>query len=332
MNQQNNGTSVKVLAYSASLETHDKLLTLLVRFPRIIEPEVLRHRSLSFSAASSRAMNASGHIKKVTEDMFIPKFTKEQKGMSAKEYLDEKEQDYASLSWQIAGSTALIKSKKLVQLGVHKQHATRLLQPFEYQEMIITGTNWESFFELRCPKYYIPGYENDYYRSLVDVIRMTDKYDLKGFDSEKHNASSAQPEIQHLAERMWDIYNLSVPKTGGIHLPFGYNETLSLEDNLARNVAQCARISYLSEVDDIEKDKTLYNKLKAEHHWSPFEHICFPMSLHEWSLFSTSVFYKDKEGKQMVRTDSGLCKNFRGFIPLRFIEENNLDFNKYGNT
>lgn len=323
--------NVKILADTYG-NHNSRVTTFLVEYPRFIEPEVLRHRALSFSAASSRAVNLNKHIERVKSNYFIPWFTKDARGMSAKEYLDKDQDSKASILWKSAVKESIEVCESLSKLGVHKQHASRLLQSFEYQEMIITGTNWESFFELRCPKYYIPGYEKDYYRSLVDVIRMTDKYDLKGFDSEKHNASSAQPEIQHLAERMWDIYNLSVPKTGGIHLPFGFNETLSLEDNLARNVAQCARISYLSDVDDIEKDKVLYNKLKAEHHWSPFEHICFPMSLNEWSLFSTSVFYKDKEGKQMVRTDSGLCKNFKGFIPLRFIEENNLDFNKYGNT
>jgi thymidylate synthase ThyX len=323
--------NVKLLADTYGAH-QSRVTTFLVEYPRFIEPEVLRHRSLSFSAASSRAVNLKKHIEKVSSNYFVPWFTKDAKGMSAKEYLEEQDDLKAAKLWESAVRRCIKVCTDLSNLKVHKQHASRLLQSFEYQEMIITGTQWESFFELRCPKYYIPGYENDFYRSRIDIERTIKKYDLNGFDPEKHNKSGAQPEIQILAERMWDLYNLSVPKTGGIHLPFGYNENYSIEDNIARNVAKCARISYLSDNDDIEQDRVLYNKLKSEFHWSPFEHICFPIKPEDWKLFSTSSLFKDKEGKQMIYTINGVCKNFTGFIPLRFIEENNLDIKRYGNT
>ncbi len=324
MNQQNNGTSVKVLAYSASLETHDKLLTLLVKFPRIIEPEVLRHRSLSFSAASSRAMNASGHIKKVTEDMFIPKFTKEQKGMSAKEYLDEEEQDSASLSWQISGAASIEEAKKLVQIGVHKQHATRLLQPFEYQEMIITGnlSSWEAFLDLRCPMYYIPGLEGEFYYSEKDVEYICKKHGLKGFNRYVHNDSHAQPEIQDLAEKIFNAIEEATPiilKEGQWHLPYG-RFTDSIEQDIKINCAKCARISYLTTNEDWEKDFALYNKLVSQQHWSPLEHIARPLTHKECTESTTKLVY-ESGGDTHVKVGPASFYNLKGFVSQRFLEE-----------
>ena len=314
-----NHTSVKILADTRGING-TRLTTFLVKFPRFIEPEILRHRSLSFSAASSRAVNLEKHIEKVDKEYFIPKFTKDNKGMSAKEYLSGQEEGWATLAWGIALNEVISASKEFLKWGVHKQHGSRLLQPFEYQEMIISGTEWESFFDLRCPKYFIPGVDGEVYRSKLDVQHIVDKYDLKGFDPDKHNKSEAQPEIQHLAEMMWDLYNLSIPETARVHLPFGYNNKYTLEENIARNVAQCARISYLSEVDDIEKDLLLYSKLKGSQHWSPFEHVAFTIDTEEWYDFTV----KERLG-DVATVKNGVCKNFRGFVQLRWFEELNLE-------
>jgi thymidylate synthase ThyX len=318
-------TTVKILADTRGLH-ETRLTTFLVKFPRFIEPEILRHRSLSFSAASSRAINLEKHIDKVDKEYFIPKFTKDNKGMSAKERLSGQEEGWATLAWGIALNEVINASKELLKWGVHKQHGSRLLQPFEYQEMIISGTEWESFFELRCPKYYIPGVDGEVYRSKLDVQLIVDKYNLAGFNSEKDNKSEAQPEIQELAEIMWDLYNLNTPNISRVHLPFGYNDKYSVEENIARNVAQCARISYLSEVDNIEKDLLLYSKLKGSQHWSPFEHVAFAMDTEDWYDFGVTTKVKDS-----VYTQNGWCKNFRGFVQLRFLEELNLDYSEiYG--
>lgn len=318
-------TTVKILADTRGING-TRLTTFLVKFPRFIEPEILRHRSLSFSAASSRAINLEKHIEKVNKEYFIPEFTKDAKGMSAKEPLGSQEKGWATLTWGIALNDAINASKELLKWGVHKQHGSRLLQPFEYQEMIISGTEWESFFDLRCPKYFIPGVDGEVYQSKLDVQCIVNKYDLKGFDPNKHNKSEAQPEIQELAEMMWDMYLLSIPKTSQVHLPFGYNDEYTLEKNVARNVAQCARISYLSEVDDIEKDQLLYSKLKGSQHWSPFEHVAFAMDTEEWYDFRVTT-----KMNAFSYTQNGWCKNYRGFIQLRFLEELNLNYSEiYG--
>ena len=266
---------VEILADSVNLRGN-RVTTFKIKFPRIIEAEILRHRMLSFSAASSRAINLEKHIEKVEKDPFIPtRFTKDCRGMSAKEYLSDTQNAYAEDIWRQALEDVLIAAKKLNNLGVHKQHASRLLQPFEYQEMIVTGTDWENFFSLRCPQYYILGLEEDTYRSQEDVQRVIKKYDTKGFDPLKHNKSTAQPEIQELAEMMWDEYQNSVPEmllSGEWHLPFG-RFTSDVDLDIKINCAKCASISYLTENDDWKKDIDLYNKLIQMKHASPMEHV-----------------------------------------------------------
>lgn len=310
----------------------NRVTTFKIKFPRIIEAEILRHRMLSFSAASSRAINLEKHIEKVRKDPFIPtRFTKDCKGMSAKEYLSDIHNPFAEDAWKCALENTLDVVRSLNRLGVHKQHASRLLQPFEYQEMIVTGTDWENFFSLRCPQYYILGLEEDTYRSQQDVQRVIKKYDTKGFDPLKHNKSTAQPEIQELAEMMWDEYQNSVPEMllpGDWHLPFG-KFTSDIDLDIKINCAKCARISYLTENNDWEKDVELYNKLIQMKHYSPTEHVCRSMSAEECNSFVKGKLMVDDDGYFTIEGPSmdfpcefGYCNNFRGFIQQRYLIEN----------
>jgi thymidylate synthase ThyX len=36
------------------------------------------------------------------------------------------------------------------RLGVHKQLANRLLEPFSWHTVVVTATDWDNFFHLRC--------------------------------------------------------------------------------------------------------------------------------------------------------------------------------------
>jgi len=322
-----------------------RVTTFKIKFPRIIEAEILRHRMLSFSAASSRAVNLEKHIEKVGKDPFVPtQFTKDCKGMSAKEYLSDIHNPSAEDAWRCALENTLDVVKRLNRLGVHKQHASRLLQPFEYQEMIVTGTDWENFFSLRCPQYYILGLEEDTYRSQQDVQRIIKKYDTKGFNPLKHNKSTAQPEIQELAEMMWDEYQNSVPEMllpGNWHIPLcpdfdelhdfligengNVNQDIYDKTCIMVACARIARISYLSKVNDFKKDIDLYNKLIQMGHYSPTEHVCRSMTEEE--------YYSFQRGKLEQYTDDflitfqcnsrtiGYCNNFRGFIQQRYLVE-----------
>jgi thymidylate synthase ThyX len=95
-------TEAKILADSLN-EWGDRLTTFKIKFPRIIEAEVLRHRVFSYSSASSRAVGLEKHIQKVAAEPFIPKqFTEDCKGMSAKKSLDGQSNLMAQEWWKEA--------------------------------------------------------------------------------------------------------------------------------------------------------------------------------------------------------------------------------------
>jgi hypothetical protein len=109
---------------------------------------------------------------------------------------------------------------------VTKQLVNRLLEPFMYHTVIVTATEWENFFALRCPKYDAFGDGNKVYRSWKDITQ--DYLDLEQNASIltrlKLNKCQAEIHMMALAEAMWDAYNESTPKelkAGEWHIPFG---------------------------------------------------------------------------------------------------------------
>ena len=40
-------------------------------------------------------------------------------------------------------------AQSLAELGIHKQHVNRLLEPFAWVEEVVTATEWQNFFSLR---------------------------------------------------------------------------------------------------------------------------------------------------------------------------------------
>lgn len=310
-------TTVKILADSLSPQGK-RLATFLVRFPRFIEPELLRHRMLSFSAASSRAINLEKHISKVDGLYFTPSpFTKDCKGMSAKENIGGFENEFATEIWKKAKTNAIQSTLALKSLGVHKQHASRLLQNFEYTEYIITGTEFKNFWNLRCPQY-IDKNGSRWYSSTYAPV-----------DCE--NISQAQPEIQELAEKMYTAFAQSTPtrlSAGMWHIPFSNDipHSFSLLERLKIVSARMARISYLNHDGntDFEADIKLANRLLNSEHWSVFEHCAQVMNEEEYfDLFTSS--YVDREGK--LRKTNGVCANLRGYKSLRFQLEHEYEIN-----
>ncbi len=301
-------TEAKILADSLN-QWGDRLTTFKIKFPRIIEAEILRHRVFSYSAESSRAVGLEKHIQKVLARPFIPQeFTEDCKGMSAKKSLEEDQNNKAKVLWEEALSVAVSICEDLKDINVHKQHASRLLQPFEYQTMLVTGTQWLNFFKLRCPQY---SYKGQTFLSEVDLLAFWPE--LKDTDVEELNVSQAQPEIQELAEMMWNAYNEGSPKElteGEYHLPFGDFEEYPIE----RNVARCARISYLMDSKGVSGDVELYQKLQLHKHGSAFEHVCRPMTELEFKILTRSFY----EGEQFF-SQEGWCANIRGFISQRTI-------------
>lgn len=224
-----------------------RLITLEVTFPRFVLSEFNTHRSFSRNSASSRAVPTSKLIERAESDPAMPlEWGRNKAGMSANELLTPLEEEQAKRIWLSARDAAVSHARRLLDLKVHKQELNRVLEPFLWHTVIVTATEWENFFELRC-------------------------------------APAAQPEIRAAATRMRDAIAGSVPDAVGLgdwHLPLVQPDERSLPVELQKKIsaARCARVSYLTHggTREIEKDVDLHDRLSMERHLSPFEHVATP--------------------------------------------------------
>jgi hypothetical protein len=230
----------KILADSIS-ERGDRITTYLLTFPRIILAEFNTHRAFSRNSASSRAIPFKKMVESVQTNPFIPiAWQKDHKGMQGTEYLSDapagvSDKEFAIDMWLEARDAAVINSKILNDTGVTKQLCNRLLEPFMWHTVICTATDYDNFFNLRCPEYLISWYPSDrpealeptqaIFKSRKDAIARTEGEcdNWTEEDWRECNISQAEIHIQALAEAMWDARNESIPKVLGIgewHIPF----------------------------------------------------------------------------------------------------------------
>lgn len=276
-------------------KTGQRLTTFVLIFPRIVLAEFNTHRMLSRNSASSRAIPFVKMLKMVQENPFIPiKWMKEHKGMQGSDYLNDASQEsYLVNEWLSARNAAVAHAERLSNFGLTKQIVNRLLEPFMWHTVIVTGTEWQNFFALRA-----------------------------------HPA--AEIHIADLAAKMLDAYNQSIPKSlkkGEWHIPFGDRinlpspipipEGLSLDEGVAMRkvmiaTARCARVSYLNfeGKDDYDADIKLHNMLKESGHMSPFEHCAQAMGRKQ--MKGESFNYDDGDEGTW-----GWSGNFRGFVQYR---------------
>lgn len=309
--------SAQVIADSKN-EFGNRITTMVVTFPRIILAEFNTHRMFSRNSASSRAIPFEKMVESVEKNPFIPiAWQKDHKGMQGTEYITNKEMivDLRSI-WLNARNAAVSRAKDLSFSKATKQLCNRLLEPFMWHTVIVTATEWENFFALRCPKYET---KSGFKRSWKDT-----HFDIEATLLERLEINKGQAEIHMmaLAEAMWDAYNESTPKelkAGDRHVPFGDEiDDEAIEDMCSGGgveefdnfkvkiaTARCARVSYTvvgeeGKEHDYEADIKLHDRLAASGHWSPFEHCAVAMKKHK---------HFDN-----VAPMSG---NFRGFIQYR---------------
>lgn len=342
--------SAKVIADSKN-EHGNRITTMVLTFPRYILAELNTHRMMSRNSASSRAIPFEKLLKSVQENPFIPiAWMKDHKGMQGTEYFTGEEYnnilDFGNQTeltktviprkWLEARDNAVRVAKQMSDYGITKQLVNRLLEPFMWHTVIVTATEWENFFALRCPQY---KYEGMNYRSIKDLLdnckiipNVSNNFYLK------INKGQADIHMMALAEAMWDAYNESTPKDlkpGEWHLPYGDNvdaavlqEFMSDADNATDEimneklselrikiaVARCARVSYTvvgeeGKPDNYENDIKLHDRLAESGHWSPMEHCAKAMNEGEYKYMSHRF--------DNFPYNSGWSGNFRGFIQYR---------------
>ncbi len=262
----------------------NRITTMLVTFPRYILAELNTHRMLSKNSASSRAIPFERMLAAVENTPFVPMaWMENHKGMQGDSYITDpaKIQDLED-EWHYAKNSAIENAQSLFDKGLTKQMVNRLLEPFMYHTVLITATEWENFFYLRCPRYQdeFPHRKEDgtletkshYYRSKKDFLNGTGKQYLEPLSINwlERNKGQADIHMMALAEAMWDVRNESTPvelKEGEWHIPFedkmsnidildvvnnegkfdddlDYQDFLIQEAKLKISTAMCARTSY----------------------------------------------------------------------------------------
>lgn len=296
------GISATVIADSIS-ENGIRITTLELEYPRFIHSEFMTHRMFSRNASSSRAIPIENVIEAVHERPAKPiHWGKNQSGMQAKGELDVSARKYAEGAWELASNYSARIAEFMKDAGAHKQIVNRILEPFQFIKVVVTATEYENFFQLRCH-------------------------------------ADAQPEMQELANCMADARASSEPfrlYQGEWHTPYVNSDRgdtgklfyfvdsnvgdyhVSLEDALKISSSCCAQVSYRLLDNSIEKAVRVYEKLVESHpvHASPFEHQATPVD--DWGDDEGITHHMMLDGRDYW---SG---NFRGFIQHRQLLNNNV--------
>lgn len=317
--------TAKVIADSISEAGH-RITTFEIEYPRFIHGELMTHRMLSKNSSSSRAIPVNKMLNQIEDNMATPVYWgKNKSGMQAVEEVQGLEKDMSQLEWK----NAYYKAKESVEWMVetpnlHKQVPNRLSEPFQMMKVVITGTDWGNFFNLRIHP-------------------------------------DAQPEICMLAYKMYKAMGDSAPKLlydGEYHTPyvkalrdetgslFYYDNDdnyLTLAEAIKISAASCASVSYRTEGMTLEKADKIFDMLiNAEViHASPFEHLATPI-VENWDKTGDTfdVFINKEKSKNVSRfkdtwekgvthmnRQGQLCSgNLRGWISYRHQLPNNTNW------
>lgn len=273
---------VKVIADSIN-KGGDRITTMQLKYPRFIHSEFMTHRAFTRNASSSRAIPVIKMILAVWNDPAMPVYWGSNKpGMQAGDELSPFGRLAAKVLWKGSGKVMCVAAWIMSKLGLHKQVANRLLEPWQHIHVVVTSTEWENFFKLRCHP-------------------------------------DAQPEFQALAKKMKAVLAVSRPQEvvhGDWHLPyinFFEKWSLNIEEAVQVSAARCCRVSYVNHdghQSPLDKDLALYHSLVNADppHMSPVEHQAAALPGHHYANFKgwashrwmleESVGYKLDHGPQ----------------------------------
>lgn len=296
-----------------------KLATFKITFPRIILAELNTHRMLSKNTSSSRAIPFEKMLEAVETNPFIPiAWQKDHKGMQGSEYFEDVNDIYTLKAWWLGSrNKAVGLAKDLAGMGLTKQICNRLLEPFMWTTVVITGTEWENFFAQRAHP-----------------------------DAEIH-----MQQIANLMLEAYNAYEFRDLQAGEWHIPFreqfletdewikfctGNNPDAQewddvVMDALKISTAYCARTSYTSIGDadrklNLKADEDLHDRIAASGHMSPFEHCAQAMAFKQIEE-STMVTPLNRYKSPTDPVHDAWSGNFRNFTQYRklFRDENKRD-------
>ena len=291
--------TARILADSVSPDGV-RMTTFEIEYPRFILAELNTHRMLSKNSASSRAIPVKTMHEHMRQFPAQPvHWGKNQPGMQASVELADNDLADAKFMWQRAQQDAMHWASQMSErVGLHKQVANRITEPWMIMKTVISGTEWANFWWLRAH-------------------------------------ADAQPEIHELAVKMWDELNSSVPlllQPGEWHLPYVKYHRLSsgeliyldatdtpITTEQARVISAscCAQVSYRKSDDSYAKAHKIFRQLIESQpcHASPVEHQATPMDLDTTNWYEPETW---EPGVTHVSANGDLWSgNLRGWIQHR---------------
>lgn len=242
-----------------------RITTLNIKYGRFIHPEFLRHRQISRSVKSSRAIPAKKLRSEVMKNTYMPvKFGKNQKGMQSKESLKGVKYVAAQSLWRLSALISCAAHFTLEKCSLHKEVVNRVIEPYMYVEETITATDWDNLFTLR-----IHDDAQEDIRSIVEKI--------------KYAMDHSEPKLLEFGEYHVPYLNRMRDNSGVLQHyrddeDMKNNKHLNIGDAIMTSIARCARSSYVkhdSTNSTLEEDRILCERLirSLPPHSSPMEHI-----------------------------------------------------------
>ena len=278
-----------------SVANGSRITTFELEYPRFIHAELLTHRQFSRNSASSRAIPVERMNSLLDEKLAVPCYWgKNQPGMSAREEIADAR--LAETEWKFAAQQAKEASKRLLDLGLHKQTANRITEPFQTMKIVLTATEFQNWFDLR-------------------------------------DHEDAQPEIQLLAQQMRAALNESQPleilphdwhvpyvdrtvKNGQVYYEVS-GEYCQISQARMVSASCCAQVSYRRLDQSLTKALLIAQKLVHGRPWhaSPFEHQAKPMlSTLQPHIWEAGTTHQDHQ-------QNFWSGNFKGWIQHRQLLE-----------
>lgn len=276
----------------------ERIITMILRYPRYVHAEALRHRVISRNAASSRARSVKTTLRDVMENPVIPLFTVNQKGMGGR-FSDAETREKQIDAWLKARDGAVASVLELlVGSEIFENYGSG------FRDVSAVAAHWEEILD----DYYENGYDSEgnvkegylsthkqqFNRLLEPFSQFEEVVTGTYWDNflSLRDHDDAQPEIKAPAVLIREALRISVPDTRDFHLPFIADAdvpavTDSWEDVIKpiflRASAEAAQISYndKSKAARTTASSSLGGRLFESRHYSPFEHPAIAREAYE---------------------------------------------------
>lgn len=325
--------SAKVLTHSINLHGVE-MITLEIEYPRFILAELNTHKALEKNSSSSRAIPFLKMVENIESNMAIPLYWGENKsGMQADSELTGLHLAGSKQVWKNAFSDMKEHANWMHQTAnLHKQTINRLLEPHQMMKTVISGTDWDNFFNLRLhpdaqPEFCMLAYK--IYQAIKTSRENGNVFYLQR--GEWHLPYVNRYRIKSGRGRGLIEYHLGEVGTDSY-------KQLTLVDAIKISASCTAQTSYRKNDESLEKAEKIFDMLIGAEvlHASPFGHLATPIEEHEELIDDYDedagvieinlTYHPDtwQEGITHMNRAGQLCSaNLRTYIQYRHLLKNN---------